>query len=51
MIWLNQTMAIQMTQIRLIREAMEYVTGEVEDRMTNAMIFCAKFAVPFAMKW
>lgn len=49
-LWLNQTIAIQMTHTRLISEAMEYVTGEVEDKITNAMIFCAKFTEPLMTK-
>ena len=38
---LNHTIAIHMTATRFISEAIEYVTGEVEERMTKAMIFCA----------
>lgn len=50
MVWLNHTMAIQITTTRLMREAMEYVTGDVEERITNAMMFCAKCTVPFMKK-
>lgn len=48
--WLNHTMAIQMTATRLMREAIEYVTGDVLERITNAMMFCAKWTVPFMKK-
>jgi hypothetical protein len=39
MAWLNHMMAMQITTTRLMREAMEYVTGEVEDKITKAIMF------------
>lgn len=36
---LNQMMAMQITATRLMREAIEYVTGDVDERITKAMIF------------
>jgi hypothetical protein len=41
---------MQITATRLMSEAIEYVTGEVEARMTKAMRFCAKCTVPFIKK-
>lgn len=38
-LWLNHTIAIQITATRLMSDAIEYVTGEVEERITNAIIF------------
>ena len=42
----NQMMAITMTKTRLIRDATEYVTGEVIDRSMNASMFWAKWKMP-----
>lgn len=48
--WLNHAMAIHITATRLMRDAIEYVTGDVEERIMNAMMFCAKWTVPFMKK-
>jgi len=37
--WLNQTIAMQITAIRLMRDAIEYVTGDVVARIAKAIIF------------
>lgn len=50
-LWLNHKIAIHMTHTRLAKEAMEYVTGEVDDRITNAIMFCAKCARPLTVRW
>ena len=47
---MNHRIAMHMTHIRLTKEAMEYVTGEVDDRITNAMMFWPKFARPLTVK-
>ena len=48
--WLNHTIAIQITTTRLMRDAIEYVTGETDERMMNAIMFCAKWTVPLRKK-
>lgn len=40
-----------MTAIRLTRDAIEYVTGDVDERMAKASRFCAKWTVPFRKKY
>lgn len=48
---LNHTIARQMTAIRLTSEAIEYVTGEVDERMANARRIWAKWTVPLMTKY
>lgn len=48
---MNHKIAMHMTHIRLAKEAIEYVTGEVDDRITNAIMLCAKCARPLTVKW
>ncbi len=47
---MNQTIARQMTAIRFTKDAIEYVTGEVDDKMAKASKFCAKWTVPLRKK-
>ncbi len=43
---MNQTSAIHITATHLKREAIEYVTGDTDASMMNAMMFCAKWTTP-----
>src|SRR5437764_4466124 len=45
LVW-NQTIDNRMTKIRFTSEATEYVTGEIIERSTNAMIFWKKWKTP-----